>query len=123
MRPFITATLLSAMALSGSAMASPAAAGNAGAQSTHVQVVSGHRTLLPVDEFKGLQGEYQLTDGSTLDVSGEGRTLYATLDGHARTELIPIGRNTFAARGEDMILRFERQSNSRNDVTVNLPKK
>ncbi len=122
MRTVFTATLLSAMALSSVAIASPAAPEDNRTQGMHVQVIAGHRAILPDFEFKSLQGEYQMSDGRTLDVSGEGRTLYATLDGHARTELIPMGSNTFSTR-DDMILTFERQSNHRNDVTVNMPRK
>jgi hypothetical protein len=123
MRTLITATLLGAMALTGKVMAAPATSRDASTPSMHVQVVPGHRAILPDFDFKALQGEYQMSDGSILDVSGEDRTLYASLSGHPRTELVPIGSNVFAARGEDMVLRFERQSNSRNDVTVNMPKR
>jgi hypothetical protein len=123
MRTLITASLLSAMALSASAMASPTAPQDPGAQSMSVQVVPANKTKLSAYDFKGLQGQYQMSDGATLNVTGEDRVLFAELDGHARTELIPKGSNTFVARGADMILKFERQSNSTNDVSVNMPKK
>lgn len=123
MRTLITASVLTFLALSGTAMAAPAVPTDASASAMSVQVVAGSQRKLSLSEFKGLQGEYQMQDGSTLVVSGENRTLFAALDGHARTELIPLNSNVFAARGEDMVLTFERQSYSVNDVSINMPKK
>ncbi len=123
MRNLMTATLFTSLALSGAAMAAPAIPQDASATSMSVQVVAGPQLRLSASDVKVLQGQYQMSDGSTLNVTGEGRTLYAALDGHAKTELVPTGSNTFSARGEDMILTFERSSFVGNEVTVNMPKK
>lgn len=121
MRTSIPAFLLSAIALPGIAMAAPAA--SQAAPSISVRVVPAHRTELPAYDYKVLHGEYQMSNGTTLNVIGEGGTLYAELNGQARTELIPTGDKTFAARGADMLLAFERQAYSSNDVRINMPKK
>src|SRR4051812_12495055 len=123
MRTLIATTLLTTFALSGAAMAAPSVPLDASASAMHVQVVAGPQKKLSTFDFKVLQGEYKMTDGSTLTVTGENRTLYAVLDGHAKTELIPLGSDVFTARGEDMILTFDRSSYTSYDVSVNMPKK
>lgn len=122
MRTLITTSLLTAMTLSGAAMAAPAVPLDAGSQDLAQHAVANPRFRLSAAQYKALQGDYAMSDGRTLNVSSEGRKLFAELAGHARTELIPTGSNTFSARGEDMIVTFDNQGLMTNDVTVTLPK-
>lgn len=68
--------------------------------------------------FDNVQGQYSLSDGRILTVTGKAdaqeRKLYADL-GDGMTEIVHVGKNRFVAVGKDVRLAFERP-NSRRPV-------
>jgi hypothetical protein len=96
-----TAAAVAALAISASAFAAPVTApAGASAAVMEVQLINGSAYKLRPEEFADVQGKYDLNDGTVLRVAAEHRRLYAEIDGGARVEMVPVGRNTFVANGK-----------------------
>lgn len=66
-----------------------------------------HR-MLPSD-FDEFKGAYDLANGKTLSLYVRGRTMFAEVEGQARTEIVAAARNVFVGLNEQMQITINRQ--------------
>lgn len=71
-----------------------------------VQTIAGAVNRLPTPDAAALAGSYQMSNGEVVRVSYEQRRLYAEL-GARKSELVPAGGSSYAARGTGMVLTFD----------------
>jgi len=88
---FLGAAALSLPALAGPSVAPPSAGVHAAVGQRATPSVSPLRW----DEVRHMHGAYLLTDGRTVTITSEGRTLFADLDGR-REELVRVGESRSA---------------------------
>lgn len=104
-----TLTLLTLLgAVSASAFAAPPTANVDAANNAlvSVQTIQGSKYKLTPVEFKGVQGNYTMSNGQVLRVSEAQHKLFAEV-GDTRSELVAVAENTFVARDADMKLVFD----------------
>jgi hypothetical protein len=100
-------TLIGAAALSLSAAAAPASGDVTTSTSVaSVQITADSGYKLRASEFNGVQGNYDLADGTTLRVIGDHRKLYAEVNGE-RKEIVAKSAHVFASRDDAIRLVFE----------------
>jgi len=100
---FLGAAALSLPALAGPSVAPPSAGVHAAVGQRATPSVSPLRW----DEVRHMHGAYLLTDGRTVTITSEGRTLFADLDGR-REELVRVGESRFVMRETGTGLAFNR---------------
>lgn len=61
-----------------------------------------------VGEVREAMGTYLLETGQVLHVSGNRHRILAEIDGHGKAELIPVARNIYYVRDEDVAMEFGR---------------
>jgi hypothetical protein len=70
------------------------------------------RTLRMHDiDFGAYQGAYELGNGGLLQLTAQGRRMYAQIDDGARSEIVGTGRQDFVALDRSMKMSFERLDN------------
>lgn len=101
-------TLLLAATASAAPAPAPASSNSDQADSAlvTVQTIAGTAYRVPTADAAALAGTYPLSNGESMRVSYEGSRLYAAL-GSRKTELVPAGGSSFAARGTAMLLTFD----------------
>jgi hypothetical protein len=62
-------------------------------------------------DFEPLRGQYMLSDGRTLTVSGRPKRMKAQIDGLPPAELVAAGPNVLVARNRQMSLNFQQADN------------
>ena len=62
-------------------------------------------------DFGAYQGAYDLSNGSLLQLSSQGRRMYAQLDSGERTEIVGTGKDSFVALDRSLKMRFEPRRN------------
>ena len=67
-------------------------------------------------------GTYLLSDGTRLQLSTQGKRLFASIDAQPRFEIVPSGYNAFVARSNGTRLVFDEfQGLRRHDVVMTMP--
>jgi hypothetical protein len=99
---FVAATAIAAPAPA----PAPASMDQSASSLVTVQTIGASTYRLPTADAAALAGSYGLSSGETMRVSFERSRLFAEL-GERKSELVPIGGNSFAARGTGMRLTFD----------------
>ncbi|KQV79370.1 hypothetical protein ASD15_18735 [Massilia sp. Root351] len=61
-------------------------------------------------DFGAYKGAYDLSNGGLLQLSSQGRRMYAQLDDGERTEIVGTGKHSFVALDRSVQMRFEPKS-------------
>ena len=109
--------LLGLSALSQPPQPRPEAASTSPSQTVTVTAPSAPITLpspvyvMASREFESLRGEYALSDGRTLVVSGRPKRMKAQIEGLAPAELVAASPNVLVARNRQISLNFRQADN------------
>ena len=87
------------------AMVAPAAWPAQG-QDLAPQLVPGKAYPMTPFQFEDFIGEFDLSNGGTLDVTAHGRRYYAQVDSGAPVEIVATGQHNFASRDGRLRLDF-----------------
>jgi len=69
--------------------------------------VPARRLPLHAIDFGAYKGAYDLSNGGLLQLSSQGRRMYAQLDDGERTEIVGTGKHSFVALDRSVQMRFE----------------
>lgn len=74
-------------------------------------VVPAHTLRMHDIDFGMVKGAYELGNGGLLQLTAQGRRMYAQIDDGPRTEIVGTGRQAFVALDRSMKMHFERLDN------------
>ncbi|MYN11348.1 hypothetical protein [Pseudoduganella aquatica] len=72
-------------------------------------VVPEHRLGMYAVDFGAYKGAYDLSNGGLLQLTSQGRRMYAQLDNGERTEIVGTGMQSFVALDRSLQMSFERK--------------
>lgn len=80
--------------------------------------VQGARYKMDAKEFSEFKGSYQMADGSVLTLSNAKNKFYASVDGKAATEIVPVANNAFNGRNGEIKISFDEFRDGRSHDVV-----
>jgi len=118
MRKTAIAAFVATAAFTSLAHAGGGGAVNTVSADTTVQV-QGARYKMDAKEFSDFKGSYLMADGSVLTLSSAKNKFYASVDGKAATEIVPLAGNAFTGRNGDIKISFDEVRDGRvHDVVL-----